>query len=1037
MNKKNLLAGILSACIVGSASVAAMTGSAADKLYGDANVDGVVDMSDCVLIMQALANPSKYGATGSDSKHITTEGIDLADVADRGNGLTANDALSVQRYLLGTISSLPESVQQGGQGVTTTTTAVKTTTAQTTTVTTTTTKKDTEKEEKSDVNTKIHLKGTSITVEGEYATASGSKVTISHSGNYTIDGTLSDGQIYVEIPDAKTDSGTVKLIFSGVNITGKSAPAVLVKNADKTSITIADGTENVISDGTAAYTGDFEGDAVIEAKDDLTIKGGDAGTGTLTITANVQPAIVCNNDIKFTGGITNIETLNETDNNDAVKGKQSVLVKGGKLVIKSEGDGIKSSKGNVDIEGGEISIKCGSDAVQAETAINISGGDIAAFGDKGLTSAGTISITGGELLATATDCQCENLTSTEQNTFMFDFVKEWSKNNPITITDSSNKELFNKNTLKKYKYAIVSSSQLGSGEYKLFAGGIKMKHSAGATFKAGKPASFKEVNNDMDNEEQLYSGLFSQALVHKIDVKMDENTWNNLLKNASKEEWTPCDVVIDGEELKNVGIRTKGNSSLMMAQNGKYSFRLKLDKYEKDVNYHGLTELCMNNMLSDASCMRDILCYNAMYEVDGVAPQAAHTDMYLNGKLYSFYLLGEQPGTTLAERYAVDDDSVLYKATERAGNGGGFGFGGDSYCSFTQNMTPDRFDVKFGTDDGYKHIVDIQTAINKLTPTNYKFIEDVIDVPSFLKGFAVNSIFCNYDSYNGSLAHNYYLMYSGGKAYFVGWDYNLCLGNFTGGADSVTSDITTSLYQTTVQDRPLAKLLQVPEYYDMYVEIVNDILNYYSDPEAYVADYAKKIRSHVQADPRGSFTIDEFDSNTKKSANGLQYNDNGGNNNGGNNGGWGNWGNFGGGQQQGGQQQGGQQQGGQQQQGGWGGFNGGQWNMQVNADEPTDDETLTVEQSWAFEGGFGGGADVNGGNNGGFNWGGFGGDASMDWGNMDFGNMDFGNMDFGGGGGGFGGFGGFGGGGMFGGGQTSVVDFLIKRFEIIRAALNK
>ena len=152
-----------------------------------------------------------------------------------------------------------------------------------------------------------------------------------------------------------------------------------------------------------------------------------------------------------------------------------------------------------------------------------------------------------------------------------------------------------------------------------------------------------------------------------------------------------------------------------------------------------------------------------------------------------------------------------------------------------------------------------------------KFIEDVIDVPSFLKGFAVNSIFCNYDSYNGSLAHNYYLMYSGGKAYFVGWDYNLCLGNFTGGASSVTSDITTSLYQSTVEDRPLAKLLQVPEYYDMYVDIVNEVMDYYSDPESYVADYAKKIRSHVAADPRASFTIDEFDVNTSKSAEGLQY----------------------------------------------------------------------------------------------------------------------------------------------------------------------
>ncbi len=1024
MRKKHLLAVLLSALVLGTASAA--TAAAADGVYGDANCDGNVDMSDAVLIMQALANPGKYGINGTDAKHITQKGIDLADVCENGNGLTSNDALSIQNYLLGNIKNLPESYKEGSASTTTTVKPEQTTT-------TTTKPVDTVPQE--DVNTVIHLNGSSITVEGKYATANGSKVTISHSGTYTIDGTLNDGQIYVEVPDEKADPDTVKLVFNGVNITGKSAPAVLIKNADKTSITVADGTENIISDGTNAYSGDELESAVLEAKDDLTIKGGDNGTGKLTINANIQPAIVCNNDLKLTGGVLSINTLNESPDvtPDAVKGKGSVTVKGGSIDIVSKGDGIKSSKGEVVIEGGTLVIKASKDAIQAETDITISGGDIAAFGDKGLTAVGNVNITGGNVLVTAKDNQCENIKSTEQATMVLDFTKEWAKNNPIAVTDSSNKVILEQNPPKKYKYAIVSSPDIASGDFKVFAGGIKMKHSSGNTFKAGKPAKYTDVNNDMENEEQLYEGLFSQAVIHKIDVQMNESTWQNMMNNASKEEWTPCDVTIDGETIKNVAIRTKGNSSLMMAQNGKYSLRLKLDKYDKTNNYHGLTEFCMNNMLSDASCLRDILCYNAMYEVDGVAPHAAHTDMYLNGKLYSFYLLAEQPGDTLAERYGVDDDTVLYKATERNGGGGGFGFGGDGYCSFTERMPLDNFDVKFGVDDNFSHIQDIKTAINQLSSTNYKFIEDVIDVPSFLKGFAVNSIFCNYDSYNGSLAHNYYLIYTNGKAYFVGWDYNLAMGNFMGGADSVNSDITTSLYQSTVTDRPLAKLLQVPEYYDMYVGYVKEILNLYSNPEQYISNYAKNIRSHVQADPRFEFTIDQFDSNTSRSANGLQTSG-GGQQQGGWNmggqqqGGWNMGGQQQGGQQQGGwdmgQQQGGQQQGGWdmgQQQGGWnmggqqqggqqqGGWDMGQqqggWNMggfQMNSDEPQDGDVTVVGDEWAFQGNFGGGG-----------------------------------MQWGGGGGGFGGgWGGFGGGGgMFGGGNISVVDFLEARFSIIRSAL--
>ena len=64
-------------------------------------------MSDVVIIMQALANPNKYGLNGSDRNHITQQGWANADVHRKGNGVTANDALAIQKKLLGLITSLP------------------------------------------------------------------------------------------------------------------------------------------------------------------------------------------------------------------------------------------------------------------------------------------------------------------------------------------------------------------------------------------------------------------------------------------------------------------------------------------------------------------------------------------------------------------------------------------------------------------------------------------------------------------------------------------------------------------------------------------------------------------------------------------------------------------------------------------------------------------------------------------------------------------------------------------------------------------
>lgn len=76
--------------------------------YGDVNIDGEVDMSDAVLIMQSLSNPDKYGINGTDETHITMQGLKNGDVSGNGDGITNNDALAIQKYKLNLIDSLPE-----------------------------------------------------------------------------------------------------------------------------------------------------------------------------------------------------------------------------------------------------------------------------------------------------------------------------------------------------------------------------------------------------------------------------------------------------------------------------------------------------------------------------------------------------------------------------------------------------------------------------------------------------------------------------------------------------------------------------------------------------------------------------------------------------------------------------------------------------------------------------------------------------------------------------------------------------------------
>ena len=78
-----------------------------DILWGDANCDGKVDMSDAVLIMQSLSNPDKYGLNGSDPTHITEKGQLNGDVYENGtSGITNEDALQIQKFKLELVKSL-------------------------------------------------------------------------------------------------------------------------------------------------------------------------------------------------------------------------------------------------------------------------------------------------------------------------------------------------------------------------------------------------------------------------------------------------------------------------------------------------------------------------------------------------------------------------------------------------------------------------------------------------------------------------------------------------------------------------------------------------------------------------------------------------------------------------------------------------------------------------------------------------------------------------------------------------------------------
>lgn len=87
--------------ITGTTASTEPTSGISDILYGDANDDGAIDVSDAVFILQSIADPSnsEFERTGTGELN--------ADCHKTGNGVDAEDALAILQFKANVVKALP------------------------------------------------------------------------------------------------------------------------------------------------------------------------------------------------------------------------------------------------------------------------------------------------------------------------------------------------------------------------------------------------------------------------------------------------------------------------------------------------------------------------------------------------------------------------------------------------------------------------------------------------------------------------------------------------------------------------------------------------------------------------------------------------------------------------------------------------------------------------------------------------------------------------------------------------------------------
>lgn len=182
----------------------------------------------------------------------------------------------------------------------------------------------------------------------------------------------------------------------------------------------------------------------------------------------------------------------------------------------------------------------------------------------------------------------------------------------------------------------------------------------------------------------------------------------------------------------------------------------------------------------------------------------------------------------------------------------------DEYSSYSNIFDNAKTDI---SDDDKDRLIASLKALNE-----GENIEDVVNVDEVIRYFVVHNFTCNFDSYTGSMIHNYYLYEEDGQLSMIPWDYNLAFGGFQNAEDAtalVNYPIDDPVSGGTIDSRPmLAWIFANEEYTEMYHQYFAEFISDFFDSgyfEEMIDEVHDLIAPYVEKDPTKFCTYEEFE----------------------------------------------------------------------------------------------------------------------------------------------------------------------------------
>lgn len=370
----------------------------------------------------------------------------------------------------------------------------------------------------------------------------------------------------------------------------------------------------------------------------------------------------------------------------------------------------------------------------------------------------------------------------------------------------------------------------------------------------GEDMGIKRTSSQPEYAEKL----FDESRVHDIEITMDD--FGAFLEDAGEEQYVRCDISIDGELVREAGIRVKGNNSRSLLEkygHDRYSLKVEFDHYAEGNLYHGLDKMSLDASFQDNSYLKNYIAYDMMRYMDVPAPLCSYTWVEINGEPWGLFLAVEEPEDAFADRVYGRDHGMLYKPDYRRledeNNDVALIYTGDDEEDYENIFRNSSFET---THSDRKRLIGALERLNSGDDP-----EEAVDTDEVLRYFTVQTFVVNLDSYLGPTGHNYYLYEEDGRISMLPWDYNLAFATYPLGMPEPVNDaqryvnhpIDTPAEGEVMMGRPLFhELMKRDVYYQRYHGYYDELISGYFESGHFrekIAMISEMIAPYVMDDP--------------------------------------------------------------------------------------------------------------------------------------------------------------------------------------------